>query len=130
MIPRRIVTAISADGKAVVQSDGHPPWAKEMVHTPGFASSVIWATAPVPSIPAAKGDPTDAVTTVVPPAGETRFLVVTFPPDAVIRPAGLRFRRRGAGASGRVTWPRRAIRTGQSRDAYDANRRLWRRARR
>ena len=91
MIPRRIVTAISADGKAVVQSDGHPPWAKEMVHTPGFASSVIWATAPVPSIPAARGDPTDAVTTVVPPAGETRFLVVTFPPDAVYAQPGFDF---------------------------------------
>jgi hypothetical protein len=91
MIPRRIVTAISADGKAVVQSDGHPPWAKEMVHTPGFVSSVVWATVPDPSIPAAKGDPTDAITTIVPPAGETRFLLVTFPPDSVYAQPGFDF---------------------------------------
>ena len=46
MIPRRVVTNINTIGKAILQSDGVPPWSKEMVHTPGFASSFIWATSP------------------------------------------------------------------------------------
>ena len=83
MIPRRIVTNINAGGKAIFQSDGVPPWSKEMVHTPGFASSFVWATASVPNIPASADDPTDTATSIVPKPGETRFLIVTFPPDSV-----------------------------------------------
>ena len=83
MIPRRVVTNINTVGKAILQSDGVPPWSKEMVHTPGFASSFIWATSPAPKIPTSGDDPTDTATSIVPGPGETRFLVVTFPPDSV-----------------------------------------------
>ena len=91
MIPRRVVTNINADGKAILQSDGAPPWSKEMAHTPGFASSFVWATAPVPTVPASSDDPTDTATSVVPQPGETRLLIVTFPPDAVFSQPGMDF---------------------------------------
>lgn len=91
MIPRRIVTAHNADGKAVVRSDGPPPWSKEMEHTPGFASSLVWATPPIPVLPVGPAEPTDTVTTIVPPPGETRFLIVTFPPDSVYGEPGFDF---------------------------------------
>lgn len=91
MIPRRVVTNINTIGKAVLQSDGVPPWSKEMVHTPGFASSFIWATSPAPKIPTSGDDPTDTATSIVPGPGETRFLVVTFPPDSVFADPAIDF---------------------------------------
>lgn len=91
MIPRRVVTNINTVGKAILQSDGVPPWSKEMVHTPGFASSFIWATSPAPKIPTSGDDPTDTATSIVPGPGETRFLVVTFPPDSVFADPAIDF---------------------------------------
>ena len=91
MIPRRVVTNINTIGKAILQSDGVPPWSKEMVHTPGFASSFIWATSPAPKIPTSGDDPTDTATSIVPGPGETRFLVVTFPPDSVFADPAIDF---------------------------------------
>ena len=40
-------------------------------------------TGPVPALPFDGVDPTPAVSSFLPGPGETRFLVVTFPPDAV-----------------------------------------------
>jgi hypothetical protein len=47
-----------------------------------MVSRLVWATPAIPAIPH-DGDPTAAVTSIVPGPGESRLLVVTFPPDGV-----------------------------------------------
>jgi len=81
---RRVVTAHDAAGKSVLGVDGSPPRAKDFVHTPGFASALVWSTPSVPSLPYGGADPTPAVTSFVPEPGATRFLIVAFPPDSVM----------------------------------------------
>jgi hypothetical protein len=79
---RRVVTGHDEDGKSIRRADGNPPRATQFVHVPGLASTLVWATPPNPRIPISD-DPTPAVTSFVPSPGETRFIVVTFPPDSV-----------------------------------------------
>ena len=83
MIPRRVVTGISG-GKSVVLNDGPPANAHVYEGWPGHMTSVLWATAPVPILPldpAVEAAP--AAMLVTPPPGETRLMIVRFPPDAV-----------------------------------------------
>lgn len=83
MILRRVVTG-HANGRSVVCSDAAPPRAKQFEHTPGFASALLWSTASVARIPFDGREPTTGVSSFVPAPGETRFIVVTFPPDSVM----------------------------------------------
>jgi hypothetical protein len=48
-----------------------------------MVSRLVWATGPVRGLADEASDPTPAVSNFVPGPGETRFLIVTFPPDAV-----------------------------------------------
>ena len=80
---RRIVTGHDGAGRAVVAADGVPPRTCVFQHIPGMVSRLVWATPRVPALPHAAGDPTPAVTSVVPGPGESRLLIVTFPPDSV-----------------------------------------------
>jgi hypothetical protein len=81
---RRLVTALDARGQSIVAADGAPPWSKEFEHTPGFASNLVWFTPARPAVPFDGLDPTTSVTSLIPAPGETRFLIVTFPPDSVM----------------------------------------------
>jgi len=80
---RRVVTGNDAAGKAVFVSDAAAPRARVGVHHPGFAEALLWATDATPVVPHGGGDPTPQVTSFMPGPGGTRFLMVTFPPDAV-----------------------------------------------
>ena len=80
---RRVVTGHES-GKSVIRNDGSPLWAKDFVHTPGFSSALVWATPSQPLIPVESKDPIASVTSFIPAPGETRLLVVTFPPDSVM----------------------------------------------
>lgn len=80
---RRVVTGHDAAGAAVFRDDGTPPRCDAFQHVPGMVSRLVWATPAVPSLPHDGEDPTPAVASIVPAPGETRFLVVTFPPDSV-----------------------------------------------
>lgn len=81
---RRIVTGHDAHGSAVFVSDGDAPRAQLFKHIPGHAFAQVWSTAPGAALPAAAGDPTTAGGSVVPLAGGSSLLVVTFPPDSVM----------------------------------------------
>lgn len=85
-LPRRVVTGIR-DGKSVFVSDGPVPNSHVFQTLPGFVNSVCWATAPVPQLPPAAGEGAPAGTSLAPSPGETRLLVVRFPPDAVMADA-------------------------------------------
>ncbi|HSV34169.1 MAG TPA: cupin domain-containing protein [Ramlibacter sp.] len=82
---RRVVASNGADGKSAVQSDGFAPRAAQYQSVPGFASAVLWSTPAAPavgaSVPAVDATPE---VTFVPGPGETRLLMVTFPPDSVM----------------------------------------------
>src|SRR5262245_59216064 len=82
MKARRVVTGHSG-GKAVCVSDGPSPKAKVYNSVPGQASTILWATAPVPTVPN-QGEAVSATTGYVPVPGETRLMFVTFPPDSVM----------------------------------------------
>ena len=81
---RRVVTIKNNAGKSVVASDGPSPTARALKHTPGFVSAPLWFT----ELPAQKAtdasDPAARFETLVPGPGGTSFMVITFPPDAVM----------------------------------------------
>ena len=82
MTPRRVVTGVR-DGKSVVLSDGPVPNCHHYRGWPGFMTSVVWATAATPIVPPAAGEePAPPAVTVLPGPGETRLMIVRFPPDA------------------------------------------------
>lgn len=78
---RRVVTGVSAQGKARIVADGPPPRSLAHVAVPGMVNSVLWATSAPPQ--PGHRDLTPHLVTVVPRAGESVALLVTFPPDAV-----------------------------------------------
>jgi mannose-6-phosphate isomerase-like protein (cupin superfamily) len=84
-VTRRVVTGHSPDGSAIILSDGHAP--RSLTHTAprGMVNTVLWSTDPAF---AAEGDHTEDLTTVVPTAGRTVALMVTFPPDSVFAEPG------------------------------------------
>lgn len=81
---RRIITGNDKKGASVKQGDGQSPKAMNLEHTPGFVSSPLWSTGSVPQIPYDEMDPMETMTTMLPAPGETRFMVITFPPDSVM----------------------------------------------
>lgn len=81
--PRRVVTGIR-NGKSVFISDGPFPNSHAFQSVPGFVNSVCWATAPLPQLPVSGEDPVPPGITITPAQGETRLLVVRFPPDSIM----------------------------------------------
>lgn len=69
-------------------SDGEPPRSVHRAHIPGFVDTLVWATPAAPPVPTAVTDPTPSLVDWVPGPGETRALVVTFPPDSVFGDPG------------------------------------------
>lgn len=88
LILRRVVTGHDNTGASMVALDTAPPRSDAFQHIPGMMSRLLWATEPVPALPFTSADPTPAVTSIIPPGGATRFLVVTFPPDSVFAASG------------------------------------------
>lgn len=80
---RRVVTGVNSAGRSVVLSDGNAPRAHDFIHIPGMKSTLIWATLQDNPTLVTTVDPTPSLTRDLPAAGETRFLVVRFPPDSV-----------------------------------------------
>ena len=78
----RVVTGHNTDGSGGFAQQSAPPRTDVFKHIPGMVSRLVWATTPVPQLPFDGSDPTPRITNFVPAAGETRFLVVTFPPDS------------------------------------------------
>lgn len=83
MSVRRVVISTDRSGASVVQSDGEPPRGHDFVHTPGFSQALVWSTDREAQLPHDGTDPTPAVTSMLPAPGETRFILLTLPPDSV-----------------------------------------------
>jgi mannose-6-phosphate isomerase-like protein (cupin superfamily) len=79
---KRIVTAHSRTGSAVVALNGFSPRTVDAVHVPGLRTELLWQTASPPTLTSgAVEDPVTSATTFLPGPGATSIQVVTFPPD-------------------------------------------------
>lgn len=82
---RRIIAGCGPDGTATVLADEAAPRSDDFSSLPGFSSTLLWSTPPNPQVGSAGvQDATPDVTSFVPAAGETRLLMVTFPPDSMM----------------------------------------------
>ncbi|WP_416979626.1 cupin domain-containing protein [Streptomyces sp. T028] len=82
-VPRRVVTAVR-DGKSVFVSDGPVPNVHHYASIPGMTTSVVYATAAPPALPQDEGETAPPRLRIPPAPGETRLMIVTFPPDTVM----------------------------------------------
>ncbi|WP_037471257.1 cupin domain-containing protein [Sinorhizobium fredii] len=82
-VPRRVVTGIR-NGRSVFVSDGLVPNAHLHASIPGFMTSVCWATQSGPELPLDGSDPAQPGIRITPSLGETRLMIVRFPPDSVM----------------------------------------------
>jgi hypothetical protein len=81
--PRRVVTGIRG-GRSVFVSDRPVPNAHRYTAIPGMMTSVIYATALVPRLPQPQDEQAPPRMPVPPAPGETRLMIVTFPPDSAL----------------------------------------------
>ncbi|QUM71000.1 cupin domain-containing protein [Sphingopyxis granuli] len=79
---RRIVTGV-VDGKSVFLADGKAANFHAYQGWPGHETSVIWTTASLPRLPVTFDDEPQPGIRVTPQPGETRLMIVRFPPDTV-----------------------------------------------
>jgi hypothetical protein len=82
--PRRVVTA-TRDGRSIILSDGAVPNAHHYSSIPGMMTSVIYTTTASPSLPQPSEETAPPNVQVLPAPGETRLMIVTFPPDSVLQ---------------------------------------------
>lgn len=82
---RRVVAGTGADGKAKVIVDGVAPRSVEFASVPGYAAALLWSTGAAEGL-SVGGNIVDRTGEVgfVPGEGESRLLIVTFPPDSVM----------------------------------------------
>lgn len=81
---RRVVTGTGAEGRSGVVSDGPAPRAASYRTVPGFESALIWSTQANATV--GRDTPRDDSphASFVPGPGESRLMIVNFPPDAVM----------------------------------------------
>lgn len=79
---RRVITGV-VEGKAVILDDGQPAQRREYSGWPGHETAVLWATAPVPTLPVSADQQPQVGISVAPAPGETRLMIVRFPPDSI-----------------------------------------------
>ena len=86
MQTQRIVTGHDQTGRSTVASSGPLPSVGEFHQFPGFAVELIWQTAPGP-IPVHPVEAASPPNSVLPAAGGSCAMRVTFPPEASAMPA-------------------------------------------
>ena len=84
---RRVVTGHSAEGKAVVVTDGAPPEVITFESLPGLELVPLWATAQGQEIPGDGEAPAGTIEQFVPGPGETRFNLFRLPSQTEVAAA-------------------------------------------
>ena len=88
MAIRRVVTGHDKNGRSVVVFDGATPRTVNFAAIPGHAFAQVWTTPASPVVPASNTDPTEGQVDLLPGAGGTSLLIVTFPPDSTMSEPG------------------------------------------
>lgn len=81
---RRVVTGYDQDGKSVVVIDDQAQRVTKLPNLPGYSASEIWTTERDPQLPLSDRDPTLEMDHFIADLGETRFTIITMPPDAAV----------------------------------------------
>jgi hypothetical protein len=81
---RRVVTGIGPEGRSGIVADGPAPRSVEYQTVPGFASVLLWSTPAGAAVGRGQAKDETAQANFVPAAGETRLMIVSFPPDSVM----------------------------------------------
>ncbi len=79
----RLIVTANRDGKSTVSLDKPLP-STPFASVPGFDPILIWGTEAAPSVPWDGRNVADGRKSVLPDIGETRLMMVTFPPDSVM----------------------------------------------
>ena len=80
---RRVVAAVGPDGKSRFVEDGPAPRGVEFASAPGNATALLWTTLANETLSAgANGTDLTTQSGFVPGVGETRLMIVEFPPAA------------------------------------------------
>jgi hypothetical protein len=79
----RLIVTSNRNGRSAVGLDKPVP-STPFASVPGFDPALIWGTAAIPSVPWDGHNAADGRKNVLPEAGETRLMRVTFPPDSVM----------------------------------------------
>lgn len=79
---RRIVAGTDRN-TSVFLEDGPVKRFHAFKHVPGFEVSLLWSTPASPRLDSGFDDPISDETSYLPGPGETRLMVITFPPDSV-----------------------------------------------
>ena len=81
---RRVITGNDSKGKSVFVAAGDASSQHDYEHIPGMSSVQLWSTLSNPVIPTEFSDPVATIQSIVPGPGGTQFMIVVFPPDAVM----------------------------------------------
>lgn len=81
---RRIVTSHDAAGRSIFAEDAPVRRLHDYKHIKGFSTALVWSTQGMPTVPNEGRDPTQGVTSFHPAPGDTRFMIVSFPPESVM----------------------------------------------
>jgi quercetin dioxygenase-like cupin family protein len=79
----RRVVAGNVNGKSVFLTDGDTPHTYNYKHVPGFSTSLIWSTSQDQELTESSQDPVGPRSSLLPAQGESRFMMVSFPPDSI-----------------------------------------------
>jgi quercetin dioxygenase-like cupin family protein len=86
MSGRRVVAG-TADGKAVILSDGGAPRHHDFEAIPRMAYTLVWSTEPGDDLGDVAADRTVEAASVLPPPGGTRFITLRLPPNSAMESA-------------------------------------------
>lgn len=81
-----VVTGHDARGNARVDYAGAVPNDQPFQHSPGFGAALYWKTTPATVLGGAAGDPLAGGGSVLPAAGGSCAMLVTFPPESGVQP--------------------------------------------
>lgn len=84
MAVRRVVTGHTKEGFSCIEADGPSNQISVFSSVPGFKAELLWATDSPPNLPMPAGSPKAITPSWLPGVGESRLMVVTFPPDSVM----------------------------------------------
>ncbi len=91
-----VVTGHDGAGCSRIVSAGPITGDESFTHSPGFSAALFWKTSAEPLVGAVQPDPLARVESVLPTAGGTCAMLVTFPPEPALVPTPEQLQAAGA----------------------------------